>query len=103
MTDEERWKIEGKTRDALRDTKKTITSLQIELEEYAENLKGASDSLRHFLKNPIGPGPTGMTSVQYLLHFFRSAIPSNIELKLLEFEKESERLRDLERKVGQFN
>ena len=103
MTNEERWKIEGRTREALRDAKKNLASLKIEIEEYADKLKEASESLRHFLANPVGPGPTGMTSRQYTLHFFRSAIPSDIENKLTEFERESERVRDLEKKVKEFD
>jgi hypothetical protein len=103
MTDEERWQIEGRTREDLRRTKQHVAALKIEIDSYAKKLEDASASLRHLLANPIGAGPTGMTSAQYALHFFRSAIPHDIDVKLNEFERESERLQKLEKQVGEFN
>lgn len=100
MTNEERWKIEGRTRDALREAKKNVTSLRIEIGDYAKHLEEAAGSLRHFLDNPIGLGPTGMTSSQYALHFFQNAIPDNMACKLKEYESESGRVRDLEKQVS---
>jgi hypothetical protein len=102
MTNEERWKIEGRTREDLRNAKQNIAALKISIEDYARQLEEAGGNLRHFLTNPVGAGSTGMTSLQYILHFFRSTIPANIEDKLKEFERESERLQELEKQVAQF-
>jgi len=102
VTNEERWQIEGRTREALRQAKKNVASLKIEIEEYAEKLKEGAESLRHFVANPVGPGPTGMTSRQYTLHFFKTMIAAEIQQKLAEYEHESERVQDLEKKVGAF-
>jgi len=103
MTDEERWTVEGRTRDELRKTKQHVAALKIEIDSYAKKLEDATATLRHVLSHPTGVGPTGMTSVQYALHFFRTAIPPDIEMKLYEFERESERLQKLEKQVGEFN
>lgn len=102
MIDEDRWKIEGRARAALRDAKKNLAFLKTEIDEYARKLKEASENLEHFLSHPCGPGPTGMTSLQYTLHFHQNLIPPDIEAKLGEYEQESERVRDLESKVSQF-
>ena len=103
MTNEEKDAVEVRTRRALRVTKQTVAALRIEIEEYAVKLEEAAASLRYCLSHPIGVGPTEMTSRQYALRFFRSAIPPDIETKLNEFERESERLQKLEKQVGEFN
>lgn len=103
MTDEERWVVEGRTREELRKTKQHVAALRVEIETYAQKLEDAGSSLRHLLANPIGKGPTGMTAAQYTLHFFRSAIPPDMDVKLAEFERQSERLEKLEKQVGEFS
>ena len=102
MTDEERWKIEGRTRDALREARKNLNSLKIEIEEYVKRLEEAGGTLRHFLANPTGKGPTGMSSREYALHFFEMLIPRDVARQLKEYEAESERISDLESKVKNF-
>jgi hypothetical protein len=37
MTDEELWKIEGRTRDAVTDVKRNLAALQSDIEEYVTN------------------------------------------------------------------
>ena len=103
MTNEERWKVEGRTRDDLREAKKNVTALKIEIEEFVNKLADVNNHIRRFLANPVGSGPTGMTSRQYTLHFFRDIVPADIQSKLAEFETESERVRDLEIKVKEFD
>lgn len=66
----------------------------------AKKLEDASASLRHVLAHPTGP--TGMTNAQCAMHFFRSAVPHDIDVKLTEFERESERLQKLEKQVSEF-
>lgn len=103
MTAEERWKIEGRTREALREAKRNVASLKIEIEQYAQRLQDAAGSLRHLLGNPVGPGPTGMTASQYTIHFFQNLISEDVAQKLNEYEAESARLADLETKVKGFD
>jgi hypothetical protein len=103
MTDDERYIVQGRTRDALRDAKKNLAVLEIEIEEYAKKLEDAGQNLRHFLSHPTAPGPTGMSSLQYTLHFFGALISSDIERKLREFERESGRVCDLQKKVKEFD
>jgi hypothetical protein len=98
MTDEELWKIEGRTREDLRRTRQHVAALRIVIEAYAQKLEEAGGCLRHLLSNP-GSGPTGMTGAQYAMHFFRSAIPPDIDQKLNEFEQLAERLQKLEKQV----
>lgn len=103
MTDEERYIVQGRTRDALRDAKKNLAVLEIEIEEFAKKLTDAGENLHYFISRPTGAGPTGMTSLQYALHFFGNLIPSDIVRKLKEFESESQRVSDLEKKVREFD
>lgn len=103
MTDEERWQVEGRTRDDLRKTKQHVAALRIDIDAYAKKLEDAGACLRHVLSHPIGTGPTGMASSQYAMHFFRHAIPPDIETKLKEFGRESERLEKLEKQVAEFD
>ena len=64
MTDEERWKIEGRTREEFRTTKASIGLLKADIAAHAERLKDAHHHLTKFLAAPTGsPGPTGMTPV----------------------------------------
>lgn len=102
MTPEERWKIEGRLREELREAKRNLAALRIDIEAHAKKLEEASGNLRHFLSQPTGPGPTGMSSLQYTLHFFETLIPPRIQQRLREFESESEHLSDLEKKVREF-
>lgn len=102
MTPEERWTIEGRVREQFRQSKKNLAALRIEIEEHAKKLEEASGTLRHFLAHPTGPGPTGMTSLQYVLHFFRDLNPRGIEQKLAEFEAESGHASELEKRVREF-
>lgn len=103
MTEDERWKIEGRTRDALREARRNLALLKLDIEEHANKLKEASESLRNFLSNPTGTGPTGMTPTQYILHFYKTAIPNHIETKLREFESESSRASELETSIKAFD
>jgi hypothetical protein len=102
MTNEEKDAIEGRVRRTLREAKRSLAALRIEVEEYAQKLETAAGSLRHFLSNPIGAGPTGMTGRQYAIHFFSGLIPVDIERKLAEFETTSAQVLDLESKVKDF-
>jgi hypothetical protein len=103
MTDEELWKIEGRTRDLVTDVKRILAALQSDIEEYPTKLNVTSESLRHVLSEPIGPGPTGTSSLQHTLNFFRDFIPEDIQQKLVEFESESERLQKLEKTLNGFD
>lgn len=103
MTNEERWKIEGKARDDLRDARKNVAAIKAQLEEFATKLKEAAGSIEHFLEHSIGPGPTGMSAAQYTTNFFHTIIPADIQGKLTDFERESERLKKLEQRVGEFD
>lgn len=102
MTPEERWQTEGRVREELREAKRNLAAIRSDIESHAERLEQASGNLRHFLSNPIGPGPTGMTSLQYLLHFFENLVPARVQQRLEEFERESERLSKLEKRVHEF-
>lgn len=102
MTDEERWQIEGRVREELRQARKTLAALRIDIEEHAKTLEEASGSLRHFLSHPTETGPTGMTGLQYVRHFFHAVIPAQVEQRLGEFAKESERVTTLEKRVQEF-
>ncbi len=103
MTNEEKDAIEGRSRRALREAKQNIAALRIELEEYAQHLEDAAGTVRHFISHPIGPGSTGMTSRQYMIHFFQTFISPDIEQKLREFEKSSSELERLEKNVKEFD
>jgi hypothetical protein len=102
MTDEERWKSEGRTREALREAKRNLAALKADIEEYAKKLEDASGSLRHFLSKPVGSGPTGMSSLQYTLNFFKSLISLDVQQKLADFESETERAQKLEKTIQDF-
>jgi hypothetical protein len=95
----------GKSRDRedLRKTMQHAAALKIEIAAYAQKPEDASARLRHILTSSRGAGPTGITSSQYAVHFFRRAIPVDIETKLEEFERESERLQKLEQQVSEFS
>lgn len=103
MTREDRWKIEGEAREALRESKKNLAALKIQIEKYATQLKEASEHLRLVLVNPTGRGPTGMTSREYALHFFETFMPPEIQTALAEFEVESAKVRDLEQTISEFD
>jgi len=103
MTPEDRWQIEGRLRDELREAKKNLAALRVDIEAHAEKLEQASGNLRHFLSQPTGAGPTGMSSLQYTLHFFEMLIPAHIQQRLKEFEAASERLSELEKRVRAFD
>jgi hypothetical protein len=104
MTPEERWKIQGRTRDELRTTKEKVITLKADIADHAERLKEAHHHLTKFLAVPTGgPGPTGMTPAQYVIHFFRDLLPGDIERKVQEFEEQSERLKKLEAQVAEFD
>lgn len=103
MTNEERWQIEGRTREALREAKKNLASLGIEIEEHAKRLEEAAGSLRHFLTAATSVGPTGMTPRHYELHFLKDAIPDSLARRLEDYEAEFARVSDLEGKVKSFD
>lgn len=102
MTNEEKDAIEGRIRRTLREAKQNVVALQTEIEEYAVKLSEASETIRHFLKQPFGVGPTGKTGSEYVLHFFSDLIPPGIGKKLRELEQESGRVIDLEQKIKEF-
>jgi hypothetical protein len=102
MTDEERWKIEGRTRDALRESKRRVGLLRADISEQAAKLKEASDALLHFLSDPAGAGPTGMAKSEYLLHFYKIAVPPTLEEKVRELATETERVQKLEKQIAEF-
>jgi hypothetical protein len=102
MTDEERWKIEGRTRDALRLAKQRLGLLRADVSEHADKLKEASGALQHFLSDPVGVGPTGMAKTDYVVHFWHAAIPPTIEEKLRELAEEAERVQKLEKQISEF-
>jgi hypothetical protein len=102
MTNEERWQVEGKTREALRDAKRNVVALKIRVEEYAKTLSDASELIRNFVNKPFGVGPTGMTGPEYVVRFCGDIIPGHIQEKIRELEKESGRVIDLEQKMKEF-
>jgi hypothetical protein len=102
MTKEERWIAEGRTRENLSESRKTVAALRADIEEYAKNLEMAAGHLRTFLSDPIGSGPTGMTGRQYLVHFYQPLISLDLEKKLREFEGESETMKKLEQTLQDF-
>jgi hypothetical protein len=102
MTDEERWKIEGRTRDALRQAKHNAGLLRADIEAHAVRLKEASESLQQFLNEPTGAGPTGMSRSDYILHFFKSVISFEIEEKIRELAREAETVAKLEKQIAEF-
>jgi hypothetical protein len=102
MTDAERWEIEGRTRDALKQSKKTLALLRADISEHAQKLKEASEALLNFLSSPSGIGPTGMSKSEYHLQFFGTFSPPDIREKIKEFTAESERMAELEKQVSQF-
>ena len=102
MTDEERWKIEGRARAALRQAKHNAGLLTADIAEHADKLKAASEALRHFLADPIGKGPTGMTKSEYLVHFYGESVPATIEEKIRELALEAERIQELEKRIAEF-
>jgi hypothetical protein len=103
MTNEERWIVQGRAREALREAKRNLATLRVEIEEHAKRLEEGAGCLRHFLSASPGPGPTGMTPRQYATHFFGSLIPENVAQLLKEYEAELERASDLESKVRSFD
>lgn len=103
MTNEEKDAIEGRTRRALRESKRNIAALGIEIEEYAKRLEEGAGNLRHFLSHPLGTGPTGMTSRQYMVQFFQQFVPPDLENKLREFETEANKLESLEKHIKEFD
>ena len=104
MTAEERWKIQGRTRDAYKEAKIAVGTLRADVQAHAERLKEAHDHLEKFLASPTGgPGPTGMTPVEYIAHFFRDLMPQDIEAKARELAEQSERLAALEKQIAEFD
>lgn len=102
MTDDERWKIVGRTIDLLREAKHRQGVLRAEIAEHAHKLKEASDALTFFLSDPCGTGPTGMNKPDYLAAFFRNFVNPTIEEKLRELAREAERVKELEKQIAEF-
>jgi hypothetical protein len=104
MTPEERWKVEGRTREEFRKTKASVGILKADIAAHAERLKEAHQQVTQFLAAPTGgPGPTGMTPAQYIVHFFRDLMPRDLEPKLQELAEQSERLASLEKLIAEFD
>jgi hypothetical protein len=103
VTPEERWKIEGRTRDALRDTRKSLAALKIDIDAHAHKLREAADSLVQFLADPSGRGPTGMLKHEYLAHFYAQFIDTEIARKLAEFTETSDEIAKLEKQIAEFD
>lgn len=102
MTNEERWIIQGRAREALREAKRNLATLRTEIDEHADRLQEAAGCLRHFLNTPPGSGPTGMTPREYLLHFFGNFVEPDWVGKLQEYEAELKRVLELEVRVKEF-
>lgn len=102
MTEEERWKIEGRTRESLRQARSRLGLLRADIAEHSRRLKEASEALEHFASDPTGSGPTGMSKPEYLADFWRTFIPPTIEEKLRELAKEAGRVQELEKQVASF-
>ena len=102
MTPEERWIIEGRTREALRESRKNLAALRADLSAHADKLKDASEHLLRTLDLPPQTGPTGMTPAQYFLHFFAAFAAPDIADKLTRLETEKTRFMTLEKQVKEF-
>jgi outer membrane protein TolC len=104
MTPEERWIIEGRTREDFRKTKTAVGLLKADIAAHAERLQEAHHHLTAFLAAPSDqPGPTGMTPAQYLTHFFRDFVPTEIESKVQELATAAKRLQALEKQIAEFD
>ena len=100
--DEERWKIEGRTRDALRQAKHRAGLLRADIAEHAQKLRKASEALLYYVSDPAGAGPTGRSKCEYIVHFYGAAVPATIEAEIRELASETERIRDLEKQIAEF-
>jgi hypothetical protein len=103
VTPEERWKIEGRTRDALRDARKSLAALKIDIDVHARKLREAAAALDHFLADPVGRGPTGMLKHEYLAHFYAQFMGAELEPKLGEFTALAEEIARLEKQIAEFD
>ncbi|HEX3941604.1 MAG TPA: hypothetical protein VHX11_09000 [Acidobacteriaceae bacterium] len=102
MTDEERWKIKGRTLESLKQTKDTIAALRADIDAHAEKLREAAEALKYFLSDPMGAGPTGMAKPDYVAQFFRDFVPASVEEKLHELARLAARARELEEQIKGF-
>lgn len=104
MTPEERWIIQGRARDECKKIREIVVTLRTDIAAHAERMKEAHHHLTRFLETPSDkPGPTGMTPAQYIAHFFRDFMPSEIERKVQELAAATERLQTLEKQIAEFD
>ena len=102
MTDEERYVIQGRARDALKQARANVATYRADISEHAAKLKEASEHLFATLTLPPKPGPTGMKPAQYFMHFHAAFVTADIAEKLTALEAELERFEKLEKQVKEF-
>lgn len=102
MTDEERWIIQGRTRESLKKTKETAATLRADLLQHARKLIETGEALAFFANDPAGTGPTGKTKAEYLLHFFGTGLGGEIVTKINELATVAARVAELEKQISEF-
>jgi|SRR5271155_1463446 len=100
MTADELNQVEGKVNERLRESKRTLAALRVQLQEYADNLKRASDHMRFIITSPLAAVPSSQQSGK---EFLDSMIPEDIETKLVDYQAEALRKHELEETLRQFN
>ena len=100
MTADEINGVEGRVNERLRESKRTLAALKVELQEYADNLRRASDHMRFIITNPLAAVPaTQQTGKEYL----DSIVPAEIEAKVVDYQAEALRKLELEQTLREFN
>jgi hypothetical protein len=99
MTPEKRNQIAGEALEALTQSKKTLAALKLQIADYAQQLKGASEYLLYVLVNPLGPTPS---SQERSKKFLDSIVPTEMEAILAEFQTETANKNRLEEAVREF-
>ena len=103
MTDQERWQIQGRTRDELKKARISSATLKAAIDAHARKLRESADALAQFLTDPIGRGPTGMLKHEYLAHFYGQFMGADVEAKLREFTALAEEIERLEKQIAEFD
>lgn len=102
MTDEQRWVIQGRTRDRLQRALADLATLRADLSEFAARLREAADGLAFFLSEPTGAGPTGVAKDEYVIRYWSELLTREIAEKVRECARVAARVKELEEQVKQF-
>ena len=102
MNDNERWQIEGRTRDAAKKLRAELVTLRAFFAEYSESLDNLKSTLARFLSEPSAKAPDERLLIDHVNAQQRKLSEPGFFDATAEFMEKTRKLRDLEEQIKNF-